>query len=163
MSRTEDEEQVERARGSRVTPSPVPRGPYAAESDREKEASDNAVGTAVKKGLARGFVSGVQTEIVERGDAPSVGRAAPAEDVPLVPGLSPLSMVARLADDLDKPAPGLSPEELEERMDRFPELRGVEMATGNAARFPELVETGSGGLGVAQQASAQVSEDDYDR
>lgn len=50
---------------------------------------------------------------------------------------SPIGGLAQIAEAAEQGIAG----DPAEHLDRFPELRDVEMATGNAARFPELGET----------------------
>ncbi|MET0885695.1 MAG: hypothetical protein ABWX92_04520 [Mycetocola sp.] len=63
--------------------------------------------------------------------------------------LGALSQIAEAAE-----AGSAAPVDLDERMARFPELRDVELATGNAARFPELAEESS------QPKTREASQDD---
>ena len=73
--------------------------------------------------------------------------------------------VAEAAEEnLSAPTSGpIHSSELEARMDRFPELRGVEVPTGNAARFPELVQTDPAAQGGAEQETSTTGLDPYGR
>lgn len=85
----------------------------------EAEKDETSVIAASAKGFTRGFVGGVKTGMraneAERRRAGREGREDEAEG-PEVAG----------------------PQAVDARLERFPELRGMEMATGAAARFPEL-------------------------
>jgi len=65
---------------------------------------------------------------------------------------SPIGGLAQIAEAAEQGIVGQP-----EHLDRFPELRDVEMATGNAARFPELGET------PPRTADREVEDDGYSR
>lgn len=63
---------------------------------------------------------------------------------------STVGMMIGLAESVEE---GLTQSDVDARMERFPELRDLELASGAAGRFPELGET---------PASAPVEEDEID-
>jgi hypothetical protein len=63
-------------------------------------------------------------------------------------GGSPLTGLLVLADAMEE---GLeAPADLDDRMERFPELRDVHLDTGAAVRFPELAEDHAKAAGAAE-------------
>lgn len=100
-------------------------------------AEDATVPEAVKQGFAQGFTGGL------------TGGSA-------VDSASTLGALEQVGEAVE--ASLSQPTDLAERMDRFPELRGVEVPTGNAARFPELMETAP--VPADQEL---VAAGDYDR
>jgi hypothetical protein len=82
-----------------------------ARAERQSDEEERSVGEAARKG----FTDGLSDE--------------------LSPG-SPLGALARIAESVD----GIGTKDVQDRMNRFPELREVELPSGKAARFPELAE-----------------------
>lgn len=82
-----------------------------------------------------------QADEAQAGVSPTVGQAARegftggfSNELSAGATMGALLQVAESAEE------GLSMSDREARMKRFPELRGVELPTGAAARFPELAE-----------------------
>jgi hypothetical protein len=71
--------------------------------------------------------------------ATAVGHIAPLSPLGSdMPASSPVGGVVQMLEAVEEgTAPGV---DIDARMERYPELRGVEVPTGNAARYPELVE-----------------------
>jgi hypothetical protein len=95
-------------------------------------AEDATVGEAVNQGFVGGFAGGL----------------SPA---------SPLGAIAQIAEEMEE-AEAERSANLAEHFDRFPELRGVEVPTGAAARFPELAEDDT-----QQSAQQPGQEGEYER
>ena len=101
-----------------------------AEHDRLVRAEPNPEKAWAKQSKLEGLGRAAASEAVKRGLS-----GGPGDD------LSAGSMVGGAALLVEAAEDGLTePANIEDRMDRFPELRDVELPTGNVARFPELAE-----------------------
>lgn len=135
-----------------------------------------SVTKAATQGFANGFIGGLMNKRkdVHTGvDAAGVATAAPASSAASAvsgnPALSmpvppPLASMASLADQVEQSELSALPSaaDLDERMERFPELRDVMVPTGNAARFPELAEQPAPSAS-AQAAQSEQTNGDYAR
>lgn len=110
--------------------------PHETQPERQEfQAQQSARGTLPVQQAAR-IAQIIEQQRDEDEEGLTVGKAVRAGFAGEMGG-SPVGGLLQIGEAAEE---GLSVPALDERMERFPELQGVELETGAAARFPELGE-----------------------